>query len=85
MKESKCPVAMKLDVYHQIKVPSILHAENIKHGEVKTRISKKCTRRVRKVLKTKLNGRNTIKSINSWYTTRIIDWTQMHKITKQGA
>ena len=37
---------------------------------------------MRKILKSKLNGGNIIKAINSWavqvvrYTTRIIDWTQ---------
>ena len=39
-------------------------------------------KRVRKILKLKLNGGNIIKAINSWavpvvrYTAGIIDWTQ---------
>uniref|UniRef100_A0A803T202 Reverse transcriptase domain-containing protein n=1 Tax=Anolis carolinensis TaxID=28377 RepID=A0A803T202_ANOCA len=61
----------------------ILQLDNIKHEHVKTVVSKEYTQRVRKILKSKLNGGNTIKAINTWaipvirYTAGIINWTQM--------
>uniref|UniRef100_A0A803THT2 Reverse transcriptase domain-containing protein n=1 Tax=Anolis carolinensis TaxID=28377 RepID=A0A803THT2_ANOCA len=61
----------------------ILQLDNIKHEHVKTVVSKEYTQRVRKILKSKLNGGNTIKAINTWaipvirYTAGIINWTQV--------
>ncbi|XP_053166186.1 uncharacterized protein LOC128351082 [Hemicordylus capensis] len=60
----------------------ILQADNIAHTEVKRKIGSEYIRRVRKILKSKLNGGNTIQAINTWaipvirYTAGIIDWTQ---------
>ncbi|KAJ7312127.1 hypothetical protein JRQ81_006469 [Phrynocephalus forsythii] len=72
--------------YHQseaYKYLGILQLDYIKHGQLKNVVSKEYIQRVRKVLKSKLNGGNTIKAINSWaipvirYTAGIINWTQM--------
>ncbi|KAJ7335269.1 hypothetical protein JRQ81_013210 [Phrynocephalus forsythii] len=72
--------------YHQseaYKYLGILELDNIKHGQVKNVVSKEYIQRVRKVLKSKLNSGNTIKTISSWaipvirYTAGIINWTQM--------
>ena len=43
----------------------VLEADDIKHVEMKEKIQKEYFRRVRKILKSKLNGGNTIKAINS--------------------
>ncbi|XP_053149009.1 uncharacterized protein LOC128343627 isoform X2 [Hemicordylus capensis] len=59
-----------------------VQADNIAHTEVKRKIGSEYIRRVRKILKSKLNGGNTIQAINTWaipvirYTAGIIDWTQ---------
>ena len=53
----------------------------IEHSHVKQKTSSEYIRRVRKLLKSKSNGGNTIKGINSWavpvirYTAGIVDWT----------
>ena len=60
----------------------ILQADDIKHKQVKKKTLSEYKKRVRKILKSKLNGGNVIKVINSWavpvvrYTAGIIDWTQ---------
>ena len=60
----------------------ILQADDIKHVQVKKKVASEYTMRVRKVLKAKLNGGNSIRAINSWaipvirYTAGIVDWTQ---------
>ena len=60
----------------------ILQADDIKHKQVKKNILSKYNKRVRKILKSKLNGGIIIKAINSWavpvvrYTAGIMDWTQ---------
>ena len=54
---------------------------NVKHRQVKKQTSAEYTNRVRKILKSKLNGGNTIQAINSCavpvirYTAGIVDWT----------
>ena len=59
----------------------ILQSGEVKHSHVKQKTSSEYLRRVRKLLKSKLNGGNTIKGINSWavpvirYTAGIVDWT----------
>ena len=59
----------------------VLEADDIKHVEMKEKIQKEYFRRVRKILKSKLNGGNTIKAINSRavsvvrYGAGIIYWT----------
>ena len=62
----------------------VLEVEGIKHLEMKELVRKEYFRRVKKILKSKLNGGNTIKAINSravstciiWYGTGIVDWTK---------
>ena len=59
----------------------VLHAEDIKHRQVKKQTTAEYTNRVRQILKSKLNGGNTIQAINNWavpvirYTSGIVDWT----------
>ena len=60
----------------------ILEADDIKHAQIKKKTSAEYIKRMRKVLKSKLNGGNTIKAINTWavpvirYTAGIVDWTR---------
>ena len=44
----------------------ILEADDTKHGQMKEKIKKEYLRRVRKIMETKLNGKNVIKEINTW-------------------
>ena len=44
----------------------ILEADTIKQGKMKEKIQKEYIRRTRKLLETKLSGRNLIKGINTW-------------------
>ena len=44
----------------------ILQADNIKQVQMKDNIRKEYLRRTRKLLETKLSGRNLIKEINTW-------------------
>ena len=59
----------------------VQQALDVKHCQVKKQISVECTNRVHKILKSKLNGGNTIQAINNWvvpvirYTAGIVDWT----------
>ena len=58
----------------------ILEADQIKHLQMKDKVSKEYLRRLRKILKSSLNSRNMITAINSRavsiirYTGGIIDW-----------
>ena len=60
----------------------ILQVDDIKHTQTKKKKLSEYNKRVRKILKSKLNGGNIIKAINSWavsvvrYTAGIKDWTQ---------
>ena len=60
----------------------ILQADDIKHVQVKKKAASEYIKRVRKFLKSKFNGGNSIRAINSWavpvirYTAEIVDWTQ---------
>ncbi|XP_047481697.1 uncharacterized protein LOC125034100 [Penaeus chinensis] len=64
------------------KYPGILEADGIKHDEMKELLTKEYIRRVRNVLKLKLNGGNIISAINSRavsivrYGAGIIKWTK---------
>ena len=59
----------------------VQQAEDIKHRQLKKQTSAEYTNRVRKILKSKLNGGNIIQAINNWavpvirYTAGIVDWT----------
>ena len=60
----------------------IIEADNIVHTKVKELREREYIKRLQKILKSKLNGGNTIKAINTWaapvirYPAGIIDWTQ---------
>ena len=60
----------------------VLLADNNIHSEMKEKIQKKCFRRVKTMLKSKLNDGNTIKAINSravssvTYGAGIVGWTK---------
>ena len=59
-----------------------MEADTIKRAEMKEKIQKEYLRRTRKLLKTKLNGRNIIKGINTWavplvrYSGPFLKWTR---------
>ena len=61
----------------------ILEADGVKHEEMKDQIKEEYIRRVRNILKSKLNGGNIISAINSRavsivrYGAGIINWTKM--------
>ena len=44
----------------------ILEADNMMHTKIKKQTERRYIKRLRKILKSKLNGRNTIKAINTW-------------------
>ena len=58
----------------------ILEADTILHADMKSLVSKEYIRRVRKVLKSQLHGRNCIQAINTWavpvvrYGAGILSW-----------
>jgi hypothetical protein len=72
-----------LNLEESYKYLGILQADDIKHAQVKKKAASEYTKRVRKVLKSNLNGGNFIRAINSWavpvirYTAGIVDWTQV--------
>ena len=55
-----------LDENETYKYLGILEADTIKQVQMKDTILKEYLRRTRKLLKTKLSGRNLIKGINTW-------------------
>ena len=60
----------------------VLQCDVVKHAEMKEKLKQEYYRRIRKILKSKLNGGNTISAINSRavsiirYGAGIIDWTK---------
>ena len=70
-----------LSLEESYKYLGVQQAEDVKHCQVKKQTSAKYTNRVRKILKSRLNGGNTIQAINNWavpvirYTADIVDWT----------
>ena len=58
----------------------IIEREEIKHQEMKEKIKKEYIKRLKAILKSKLNSGNTVKAINSWavpvirYSAGIVDW-----------
>ena len=55
-----------LGVKETYKYLGILEVDTIKHAEMKEKDEKKYLRRTRKLLESKLYGRNLIKGINTW-------------------
>ena len=60
----------------------ILEADDLKHAHIKEAISKEYLRRIRKIVKSKLNGGNVVSAINARavsiirYGAGIIKWTK---------
>ena len=63
----------------------ILHADKVKCAEMKDKVKTEYTRRVRKILETKLNGNNIIKGMNTWaiallrYSAAFLELTRLEK------
>ena len=80
MPEGKVMKNVEEDEYKYI---GILETDAIKPEEIKGQIKKEYIRRVRNILKSKLNGRNSISAMNSRvvsivrYGAGIISWTKM--------
>ena len=55
-----------LNLDETYKYLSILQADDIKHKQVEKKKLSEYNKQVRKILKSKLKGRNIIKAINSW-------------------
>ena len=57
-------------------------ADHVLNEESKERLKKEYNRRVKKCLKSKLNGGNTVNAINTWavslmrYRAEIVEWTK---------
>ena len=70
-----------LSLEESYKYLDVQQAEDVKHRPLKKQTSAEYTNRVRKILKSKLNGGNTIRAINNWtipvirYTAGTVDWT----------
>ena len=70
-----------LSLEESYKYLGVQQAEDVKHRQVKKQTSAEYTNRERKILKSKLNGGNTIQAINNWAvpvnrdTAGIVDWT----------
>ena len=70
----------------------VLEADDVKHNDMKQSISKEYLRRIRKILKSKLNGGNNVSAINSRavslvrYGEGIIRWSkdELRALNKQG-
>ena len=72
-----------LDDQEGYKYLGILQFDDIKHREMKEKLKKEYVRRVRKILKSHLNGGNVIQAINARavsiirYSAGILDWTKL--------
>ena len=51
---------------HSYKCVRVLEADEVMVIEMKDKVKKECSRRVRKALETKLNSGNVFKTINTW-------------------
>ena len=60
----------------------VLESDQVKQKEMKEKLRNEYKRRVRKVLQSKLNGRNMVQAINTWavsslrYSAPFIEWTR---------
>ena len=58
----------------------IIEGKEIKHREMNEKIKKEYIKRLRAILKSKINYGNTVKAINTWavpitrYSPSIVDW-----------
>ena len=68
--------------YRKVKVKylGILEADKFLQEKMKFNVSKEYLRRLRKVLKSKLNGRNLVRGVNTWavsllrYSAAFVSW-----------
>ena len=68
----------------------IIESEEIKYQEMKENIKKEYIKRLKAILKLKLNSGNTVKAINSWavpiirYSAGIVDWknSELHNMDR---
>ena len=71
-----------LDEGTSYKYLGILESDRLMFEDMKTKLSKEYFRQLRKLLKSKLNGGNVIKGINTWavsilrYSAAFIDWNR---------
>ena len=69
----------------------IIEGEEIKHQEMKEKVRKEYIKRLRAILKSKLNSGNTVKAINTWavpvirYSAGIVDWrkSEIHNLDRK--
>ena len=65
----------------------IIEVEEIQHQEMKEKINKEYIKRLKAMLKSKLNSGNTVKATDTWavpvirYSASIVDWKKLR--TKQ--
>ena len=74
------PKRKEIDIKNGYKYLAILEVDGVKKHEMKSKLYKEYTRKVRKVLKSKLNGLNTFTAIYSMafavirYSTGVVHW-----------
>ena len=67
----------------------ILKADDLQKKEMKIKVLNEYKKRVRKIVKTKLNGRNIVKGINTWaipvlkYSAPFLSWTELQSIDEK--
>jgi hypothetical protein len=72
----------RIEENKEYKYLGVLEADDIKHNDMKEKIQQEYTKRIKKVLKSKLNSGNLFKAINTWgvslyrYGAGIIEWTK---------
>ena len=69
-----------LSHYRKVKVIRILEVDTFLGEEMKLKVSKEYFRKLKKVLKSKLNGGNLVQGVNTWavpllrYSAAFISW-----------
>ena len=73
-------VIKSLQESESYKYLGILEVDKFLEEKMKLNVSKECIRRLRKFLKSKLNGRNLVRGVNSWavsllrYSAAFVSW-----------
>ena len=85
MKGGKVVKSKGISMPDGYKYLGILEADGVKHEEMKDRIKEKYIRRVKNILKSKLNGGNIISVISSRAVSFHCEiWSRNHKLDKDG-
>ena len=77
-------VIKSLQEYESCKYLAILDADKLLEEKMKLNVSKKYIRRLRKVLKSKLNGGNVVRGVNTWalsllrYSAAFVSWRKVN-------